>query len=167
MTQCQNCLTQLVGAANYCTTCGAAIVSQHQPEILPPGTGFVSGAPRVANPHHAVAHGFGKIFGLHPGVAFFTIAANLMLFGGDGLAALLTVSTGGAALPIVIFISAAAGAAVGYVTYLGQMRFNGDDQESAKIKALVTGILTAIPTRLPGILFGSVALAGLLGRGKR
>jgi hypothetical protein len=55
---------------------------------------------------------------------------------------------------------------VGYITFLGQKKWSGDDYESAKIKGLITGVLTAIPTGLPGMLFGSAALAGLLLRKK-
>jgi hypothetical protein len=135
-------------------------------EVIPPRPGFTASTPAVSNPEQATARGFGFIFGLHPAVAFFTVAVNLMLFGKDGLAALLALPTGGADIPVALFISVIAGAAVGYVTYLGQQKWHRDDGESAKIKGLITGILTAIPTGLPGVLFGSAALAGLFLRKK-
>jgi len=167
MFTCTKCPAQVTYPANFCTQCGAPMVYQPQGEVLSPNTGSAPNMSRFPNPDQAVAHGFGRVFGLHPGVAFFTIAVNLMLFSTDGLAALFApVTVGGDILPALL-ISAVAGAGVGYVTYLGQMKWYGDDHEGAKVKGLITGILTAIPTGLPGILFGSVALAGLLKRGKR
>ncbi|HTV53784.1 MAG TPA: hypothetical protein VMI06_02605 [Terriglobia bacterium] len=167
MATCSNCSAQVVGPANFCTRCGAPMVSQPQGEILPPVEGRMPNSPKFPNPDQAVAHGFGRVFGLHPGVAFFTCAVNMMLFGKDGLAAIFAPVTMGGDVPLALFISAAAGAVVGYVTYLGQMKWYGDDHEGAKVKGLISGVLTAIPTGLPGILFGSVALAGVLKRGKR
>jgi hypothetical protein len=135
-------------------------------EIIPPRAEYMPAITRVSNADHATAQGFGHVFGLHPAIAFFTIAVNLMLFGKDGLALVLAGPTAGGDIPIALLISAAVGAVAGYVTYLGQMKWYADDHESAKIKALITGVLTAIPTGLPGMLFGSAALAGLLLRKK-
>jgi hypothetical protein len=135
-------------------------------EVIPPGADNMTATARVSNPDYATAQGFGHVFGLHPAVAFFTIAVNLMLFGKDGLALVLAPATAGGDIPIALLISVAVGAVAGYVTYLGQMKWYADDHESAKIKALITGILTAIPTGLPGMLFGSAALAGLFLRKK-
>lgn len=166
MFACSNtkCSAQSAYPANFCNKCGASMVLRPQAEVLPPiGTGG-SDTSKSPNPHQAVAHGFGGVFGLHPGVAFFVIAANLMLFGGDGLLGLIVVGTGGIGAVPALLLSVAAGAAVGYVAYLGQMKFAGDDHESAKIRGMITGILTAIPTRLPGVLFGAFALLGMLRR---
>lgn len=135
-------------------------------EIIPPQGNYAPSAVRVSNPDFETARGFGQAFGLHPAVAFFTIAVNLMMFGKDGLALILAPETAGADIPIALLISAGVGALTGYVTYLGQMKWYGDDHESAKIKALITGVLTAIPTGLPGMLFGSAAVAGFFLRKK-
>jgi hypothetical protein len=167
MVTCANCQTQMVGPAGFCNRCGMPMVYPPQPDIIPPHNGATPNVPKFTNSDQAVAHGFGQVFGLHPGVAFFTIAVNLMLFGKDGLAALLALPTGGVDVPVALLISGLAGAAVGYVNYLGQRKWDGDDHESAKIKGLITGVLTAIPTGLPGLLFGSVAVVRLLKRGKR
>jgi hypothetical protein len=143
------------------------MVSPPQPEILPPEARSAANMSKLPDPHQAVAHGFGRVFDLHPGVAFFTCAVNMMLFGKDGLAAIFApVTLGGDVLP-ALFISGVVGVATGYVTYLGQRHWSMDDHENAKVKGLITGILTAIPTGLPGVLFGGVALLGLLRRGKR
>lgn len=160
-----SCLTQFAEPGNFCTECGAMMSGEPLQEVLPP-RGYVSATEGISHPDHATTRGLGYIFGLHPAVAFFTMGVNLMLFGKDGLALVFAGPTGGTDIPIALLISAAVGAAVGYVTYLGQMKWCADDHESAKIKSLITGILTAIPTGLPGMLFGSVALAGLVFRRK-
>jgi uncharacterized membrane protein YvlD (DUF360 family) len=46
------------------------------------------------------------------------------------------------------------------VVYKAQINWYGDDPESAKIKAMVIGLLTAIPTPIPELLY---LPAGLLG----
>ena len=160
MYACPSCLAEFTAPGNFCTRCGTAMFSQPQQEVISPQPGFTPEVSRVLTPDQATAHGFGRIFGLHAGVAFFTVAVNGMLFGKDGLALVFAPATGGADIPVALFISAMAGAAVGYITYIGQKKWYGDDYESAKIKALITGVLTAIPTGLPGMLFGSAALAG-------
>ncbi len=156
------CLTQFTAPGNFCTVCGAPMFDQPTQEVIPPGAAYASSTSGAPNADHTMAHGLGNIFGLHPAVAFFTMGVNLMLFGKDGLALALALPTGGADISIALLISVGVGALVGYVTYLGQMKWYAEDHESAKIKALITGVLTAIPTGLPGMLFGSVALAGLL-----
>jgi hypothetical protein len=161
-----SCLAQFAEPGNFCTACGASMLAESAQEIIPPQSGYMQAVSGISNPDHAMARGFGNVFGLHPAVAFFTIAVNLMLFGKDGLALVLAGPTGGGDIPIALLMSVAVGAVTGYVTYLGQMKWFADDHESAKIKALITGVLTAIPTGLPGMLFGSAALAGLFLRKK-
>jgi hypothetical protein len=133
-------------------------------EVFPPDP---VPATTLTNPHQAVAHGFGSIFGLHPGIAFFTVAVNLMLFGTDVVAGIIAIPTLGTDILPALGISGLAGAAVGTITYMGQKKWGGDDAESAKIKGLITGVLTAIPTGLPGMLFGGAAVLGALLRGKK
>jgi hypothetical protein len=164
MAACAQCGAPVLPSDNFCGVCGTPT---HRVEvILPPST---SAPPR--NPHQVVAHGFGGVFGLHPTIAFFTIAVNLMLFGSDGIATLSAIVTGGAdipiAAPVALAITGLAGAAVGMVTYMGQKKWHGDDAESARIKGLITGILTAIPTGLPGMLFAGVAALGAFMRLKK
>jgi len=161
-----DCQSQFTTPGNFCTACGAPMLAEPTQEIIPPGVGYTPPTSGVSNADHVTVRGFGNIFGLHPAVSFFTIAVNLMLFGKDGLALVLAAPTAGGDIPIALLISVAVGALAGYVTYLGQMKWYADDHESAKIKALITGVLTAIPTGLPGMLFGSAALAGLLLRKK-
>jgi hypothetical protein len=112
----------------------------------------------AVNSHHVVARGFSAIFGLHPAIAFFTIAANVMMGGVDTLSGVLGPVTLGISMAFAILLSSIVGFFVGVTAYLGQKKWYGDDTESARVKALIVGILTAIPVALPGILFGSVAL---------
>ena len=153
MFTCSRCLAQFA-PSDACPRCGAPVSVRSN--VIP-----------RPDAHRTTARGFGYVFGLHPGIAFFTIAVNLMLFSKDGLALVLAPATAGADIPVALVISMIVGAAVGYVTYLGQKKWYDDDGESARIKGLITGILTAIPTGLPGMLFGSAALAGLVLRKKR
>jgi hypothetical protein len=172
---CSQCGAQLSELSKFCSACGAPVIPRlsMQQSYLAPGSPPRSTTPATTptNAHQAVAHGFGSVFGLHPGIASFTIAVNLMLFGTDGAATVSAILTGGAdvvvALPAVLTISGLAGAAVGVITYMGQKKWYGDDAESAKIKGLITGVLTAIPTGLPGMLFGGVAVLGALFRRKK
>jgi hypothetical protein len=161
-----DCLAQFTAPGDFCTACGTPMSDQLRHDVIPMEAGYPPATSGVAYADHATARGFGNIFGLHPAVAFFTIAVNLMLFGKDGLALVLAPATAGGDIPVALLVSVAVGALVGYVTYLGQMKWHAEDHESARIKALITGVLTAIPTGLPGMLFGSAALAGLLWRRK-
>jgi hypothetical protein len=106
-------------------------------------------------PNHHAGH-FGQAFGLDPRVALLTVVVDSMLFGGQ-------VATLGAS----IVLSVPAGIALGLITYKAQRHWYGDDRESALIKGLIVGLLTAIPTSLPGFLTipsGIVGLAHLLRR---
>jgi ABC-type xylose transport system permease subunit len=81
-----------------------------------------------------------------------------MLFGGD-------VATLGAGA----LLSLPAGVVLGVITYKAQRHWYGDDRENALIKGLVVGLLTAIPTSLPGLLTipsGLIGLAHMLRRKK-
>jgi hypothetical protein len=66
--------------------------------------------------------------------------------------------TAGVLLPVSI----AAGVVLGYITYKAQLNWYGDDRESARIKAFVIGLLTAIPTPLPQLLYLPAGLIGLI-----
>ena len=120
------------------------------PEVLPPEPPLPTGA----TPHQLASRGFAQMFGFHPAVASLTIAVDLMIWFGD-------VATAGLAIPVGI----AASVPVGVITYLAQKKWYGDDKESALIKALIAGLLTAIPAPLSPILIPS-AIVGLLRRKK-
>jgi hypothetical protein len=107
--------------------------------------------PAAYHPHLAKAHGFGQIFGIHPSIAFLTVVVDLMLFGGE-------VATAGVLLPIAVGV----GGVLGWITYLTQRKWYGDDKSSAMIKALTIGLLTAIPAPLPALLSIPAGLVGLV-----
>jgi hypothetical protein len=104
----------------------------------------------------ARARGFSQMFGVHPAVASLALIVDLMLFGGE-------VATMGAILPVSI----GAGALLGLIVYLTQRKWYGDDKESAAIKALILGFLTAIPTPLPAILTVPSGIVGLVHKWRR
>jgi hypothetical protein len=58
-------------------------------------------------------------------------------------------------------LSLLAGIALGFIAYRAQMKWYGDDSESAMIKAVMLALLTAIPTALPSLLYGTAGLIGL------
>ncbi len=155
MAECVHCRTQIHDQSRFCSFCG-------QPTG---GSGPINSVGRQLGPtpvrnHLAtVSHsGFGQLFGLDPRVAFLTVAVDAMLFGG------VFVTMGASAL-----LSVPAGIAWGFITYKAQRHWYGDDRESALIKGLIVGLLTAIPTGLPGFLTipsGVVGLAHLLRRKK-
>jgi hypothetical protein len=95
--------------------------------------------------------GFTQLFGLDPRIAFLMFVVDMMLFGGNVL-------TFGLLIPISIV----AGLVLGFVTYKAQMNWYGDDRESALIKSMAVGLLTAIPTPLPAILYVPSGVLGLI-----
>jgi len=97
------------------------------------------------------SRGISQIFGLDPRIAFLTFVVDLMLFGGEIL-------TFGLLIPIALV----AGIVLGFITYRAQMKWYGDDRESALIKAVVIGLLTAIPTPLPAVVYVPSGVLGLI-----
>jgi hypothetical protein len=104
---------------------------------------------RAGGVHYQAARGFGQIIGVHPAIVFLTFIVDTMLFGGEAVSL-------GASLPF----SLAAAAVLGYIAYKAQMKFYGDDDESAKIKALILAFLTAIPTPLPALVYIPAGVVG-------
>jgi len=102
------------------------------------------------------SRGFLQVFGLDPRVALLTFVVDTMLFGG-------TVLSFGLLVPV----AALAGIVLGVIAYRAQMRWYGDDRESALIKGAIIGLLTAIPTPLPALIFLPSAILGLLHRARR
>jgi hypothetical protein len=84
-----------------------------------------------------------------------TFIVDTMLFGGS------VVSFG-----LLIPIAMAAGVVLGLITFRAQMRWYGDDREAALIKGAIIGLLTAIPTPLPALIYLPSAVIGLLNRAR-
>jgi hypothetical protein len=97
----------------------------------------------------ASSRGLCQMFGLDPRVAFLTVLIDAMVFGADTFSMELL-------LPLGIGVAVV----LGIIVYLAQMKWYGDDKESALIKALIIFVLTAIPVPLgpfvavPGGLIG-------------
>lgn len=97
------------------------------------------------------------MFGIDPRVAFLTFILDIMLFGAE--AGTFGTST--------VFFSVPAGLVLAYIAFKAQMKWYGDDRESAVIKGLILGLLTAIPTPLPAILYVPAGVLGLFHSIKR
>jgi hypothetical protein len=97
------------------------------------------------------SRGFTQLFGLDPRIAFLMFIIDTMLFGGAALT-----------LGLLIPISVVAGFVLGFVAYRAQVKWYGDDRESALIKGVIVGLLTAIPTPLPALLYLPSGIVGLI-----
>jgi hypothetical protein len=111
--------------------------------------------PSGPSPHQVAARGFAQTFGLHPAVAFVTIAVDLMVQAA-------VVGSGGLLIPL----SAATGVVLAIITFMAQRKWYTDDNESAFIKSLIVGLLTAIPSPLPYMLFVPAGVVGFFRRNK-
>jgi len=107
----------------------------------------------LAHRQNIAARGFTQMFGLHPGMAFLTIVVDTMVFSGDIISA-------GLVLPVAF----GAAAVLGIITFMAQRAWYGDEDKDAAIKALIVGLLTAIPSPLPYCLFIPAGLLGLFRR---
>ncbi len=106
-----------------------------------------------SSPRHVAERGFAQVFGLHPAMAVLIFIVNSMIFAADW-------GTIGAFWPV----SLAIGAALGFITYRAQMKWYGDDNESALIKAGILALLTAIPAPIPAVLSVPAGVVGLFRR---
>jgi hypothetical protein len=94
--------------------------------------------------------GFVQTFGLDVRAALLAIIVDNMVFAG-------TIVTFGA----LVVVELGAGVVLAFITYKIQRAWYGDGHDSALIKALIVGLLTAIPVPLTATPL--VAPAGLLG----
>lgn len=93
--------------------------------------------------------GFSQLFGLDPRIAFLTFLVDAMLTPLD--------LTG-----VLIPISLMAGVVLGWIAYRAQMKWYGDDRDSAMIKAATIALLTAIPAPIPSGLYLASGIVGLV-----
>lgn len=137
---CPGCGARLYEPSNYCTGCGAALVETHaQPQPLAGNT-----------PQHIAARGFAQVLGLHPAIAFFIILV-------DAMASAVDVATLGISVPVLWLIAAVFSSVI---VLMGQKKWYGDDQETSFIKALMVGVLVALPTPFPAFLTVPSAIVG-------
>ena len=161
MNRCQQCNNALQANLGFCPHCGASVMTQaamqpRQQAPFPTTTTASAPLPPNYNSYHGkMASGFAQMFGLHPTIAMLTILVDLMVFGG-------TFVTAGIGWPVL----AMAAAGLGYVTYKGQVNWFGDDADSAKIKAVIIAVLTAIPVPIASALAVFMGITGKFRRGK-
>jgi hypothetical protein len=148
MSRCSRC--GIVADGQYCSACGTKL-SSLSPTQAAYSAPVPAAGPGYSMPHAAAARGFGQIFGLDPRIAALTLVVDFMLFGGEFV-------TAGLIWPF----SVAAGLVLGLIAYKAQMRWYGDDRESALIKGLILGLLTAIPTPIPAFLYIPSGIVGLV-----
>jgi hypothetical protein len=123
-------------ARRFCSSCGSdSLTGQYKSRPTSQTYSYASSAS-----HHPASKGFGQVYGLDPRIAFLAFIVDSMLFGS---------AVPGFTLPVVIPVAAVAGAILGSVTYKAQLKWYGDDRESALIKAGIVGLLTAIPVGIP------------------
>jgi ribosomal protein L37E len=159
MAACSQCGFQTHEFSKFCSACGlpASIQQQRDPPSWPP--------PLSSNiPHHVVARGFAQTFGLHAAPALLTVIVNTMIFGGAGVAAIMTPVTVGGSLLALTAVSTVCGIILGIITYMSQKKWYDDDNEAAFIKALIVAFLTAIPVGLPGYLAIPAGIIGFFRR---
>jgi uncharacterized membrane protein YvlD (DUF360 family) len=94
--------------------------------------------------------GFVQTFGLDVRAALLAVLVDTLAFGG-------TIGSGG----LLYAVEVMAGVVLAFITYRIQVKWYGDDHDSALIKALVIGLVTAIPVPITPILAGPAGLLGL------
>lgn len=100
-----------------------------------------------------VARGFSGTFGLDPRVALLTVLVDLM-------ANSATIVSAG----LLYEVELGAAVVLSYIAYRAQRAWYGDDHDSALIKALMVGLLTAIPAPITPLFAIPGGMIGLLRR---
>lgn len=110
----------------------------------------------LSGPHQVAAQGLAQKLSIDPKLAFATVAVDFMLHSADVLSA-----------GLLIPFSIAAGIVLTVIASRAQMKWSGDDYETACLKGFIIGLLTAIPSPLPYVLFVPAGILGWLrNRGK-
>lgn len=151
MSACPECGVITLQATRFCPSCGRDNQPMMRCQTASP---YQPQAPFSAPHAHAPSKGLDQIFGIDPRIAFLAFVVDLMLFG-------TAAATMGITLPILIPLAIAAGIVLGRITYKAQMKWYGDDHDSAMIKAGIIGLLTAIPVGIPAIVWVPSGLLGL------
>jgi len=99
---------------------------------------------------------FTQLMGLEIRSAVLMFAVDTLVFGGD-------VASLGALIPVAV----GAGAVLGVIVYKIQRKYYGDDHDAALIKALVVGLLTAIPVPLGPVFAVPSGLIGIVNTVRR
>lgn len=152
MPACPDCGVVTLEAPRFCPSCGRDNKPMIQYQASNP---YQSEAEYFAPRAKGAPKAFDQIFGIDPRVAFLAFVVDLMLFGSAAV-------TMGIDLPVLIPLAIGAGVVLGRITYKAQMKWYGDDHDSAMIKASIIGLLTAIPVGIPAFVWIPSGLLGLL-----
>lgn len=106
----------------------------------------------LQDPKTIAAKGLTQTFGLDYRAAILTILIDLMVFGADTI-------SGELLLPVGVGVAGV----LGFIVYKIQRKWYGDEHDSALIKALIVGLLTAIPVPITPFVAIPGGLVGLLG----
>jgi hypothetical protein len=98
----------------------------------------------------APERGFLQLVGLSPATAALAIGVDLLLFAEDVIS-----------LGMLVPLSVLAAGALGFCTYKLQRKW-GDDHDAAIVKAVVIGLVTAIPVPVTPLLAVPAGLAGVM-----
>jgi hypothetical protein len=152
MPACPDCGVVTLDTTRFCPSCGRdnKVITTYQASAA-----YTPQATYSAPKTEPTPKRFDQIFGLDPRIAFLAFIVDLMLFGSAA-------ATMGLDLPILIPLAIGAGIVLGRITYKAQIKWFGDDPESAAIKAGIVGLLTAIPVGIPAIVWIPSGLLGLL-----
>lgn len=105
----------------------------------------------VTSPQGAASKGLAQMFGLDIRAAILAVLVDVMVFTGDAASL-------GALLPFSVCVAGA----LGFITYKIQRRWYGDDHDSALIKAMIIGLLTAIPVPLTPLIAIPSGMVGIV-----
>ena len=152
MSACPDCGVVTLEASHFCPSCGRDNKPMTPYHASPP---YHEQMPYSASYTHTPSKGLDQIFGIDPRIAFLAFVVDLMLFG-------TAAATMGVTLPVLIPLAIAAGVVLGRITYKAQVKWYGDDHDSALIKAGLVGLLTAIPVGIPAIVWVPSGILGLL-----
>lgn len=157
MSACPDCGVITLEATRFCPSCGRSnnpIMQYHTSKPYQHEGGY-------AAPHWRTgSKPLDQMFGIDPRIAFLAFIVDMMLFGSAA-------ATMGLDLPILIPLAIAAGIVLGRIAYKAQVKWYGDDHDSAMIKAGIIGLLTAIPVGIPAIVWVPSGLLGLLHNARR
>jgi len=111
-----------------------------------------SGPPQGDASRQSIAsRGLAQMFGLDIRAAILAVLVDVMVFTGDAASL-------GALLPFSVCVAGA----LGFITYKIQRRWYGDDHDSALIKAMIIGVLTAIPVPLTPLIAIPTGMVGIV-----
>jgi hypothetical protein len=106
---------------------------------------------KALSPQTAASRGLAQTFGLDIRAAILAVIVDLMVFGGE----VFSLET---LLPLGICVASV----LAFIVYKIQRKWHQDEHDSALIKALIVGLLTAIPVPLTPIIAVPGGILGIV-----